>query len=205
MYSGTLDYTPVIQSSVVLNASIESFTDDGVGVLTGDGSPAGSGTVSYDDGSWAITLGTDLTATANVTASYFSGDTLNSMTYQIVTDYTPNIKLPEMSENDVGFSKIYTKAIRLIDAAHYNASINSIHVTNASITNASINTVKVSSYFKMGTNQYMLFGIKNSQASIVAVATNVDASCKGSLYVSKQGALWVLNSDTTAIKFSTGV
>jgi len=205
LYSGTLSHTPVILNSVVFNASIESFTDDGAGVLIGDGSPAGSGTISYDDGAWSITLGTDLTASAACTASYFSGDTLNSMTYQIVTDYTPNIKLPEMSENDVGFSKIYTKAIRLIDAAHYNASINSIHVANASITNASINTVKVSSYFKMGTNQYMLFGIKNSQASIVAVATNVDASCKGSLYVSKQGALWVLNSDTTATKFSTGV
>jgi len=138
LYSGTLSHTPVILNSVVFNASIESFTDDGAGVLTGDGSPAGSGTISYDDGAWSITLGTDLTASAACTASYFSGDTLNSMTYQIVTDFTPHFEFPELSANDIGFPKVYTKAVRMIDSALYNASINSIHVTNASITNASI-------------------------------------------------------------------
>jgi len=185
VYSGTLDYTPVIQSSVVINASIESFTDDGAGVLTGGGTPAGSGTIAYDDGSWAIILGTDLTATINVTASYFSGDTLNGMTYQIVTDYTSNYDLPEMAESDIGFPKIFTKAVRLIDAAIYNASTN---------------TVKVSNYLRMGKNQYMMFGTGNLQASVVAVATNINASCRGSLYVSKKGNLWILNSDTTATK-----
>ena len=53
----------------------QNTTDNGGGVLTGDGSPAGSGTIDYDTGAWAITLGTDLTATAEMTASYSSGNT----------------------------------------------------------------------------------------------------------------------------------
>uniref|UniRef100_A0A6H1ZPV3 Putative capsid protein n=1 Tax=viral metagenome TaxID=1070528 RepID=A0A6H1ZPV3_9ZZZZ len=130
MYSGTLNYNPVIQSYVVINASIETLTDNSAGVLTGDGTPAGSGTIDYDTGVWAFTLGTDLTATASFVASYFSGDTLNSIQYQIVRDYTSYKSLPEMSTNDVNFPHIYTKAVRMMDKYLYNASINNASITN---------------------------------------------------------------------------
>ena len=109
MYSFTLSNTPVIQNKVSINASIEKFTDDGAGVLTGDGTPAGSGSVDYDTGSVSITLGTDLTATVNVVASYNSGDTLNAMPYQVVTDFTSHYNLPEMGLNDTQFQYLYTK------------------------------------------------------------------------------------------------
>ena len=82
--SGTLDYNPVIQNYVQINASIETFTDNGAGVLAGNASPAGSGTIDYDTGAWSITLGTDLTATAVITASYFSGDTRNSLSLSLI-------------------------------------------------------------------------------------------------------------------------
>lgn len=123
MYSGTPNNTPVIRNSVVLNASIEDFTDDGAGVLTGDGTPAGSGTIDYDTGAWSITLGTDLTATATINASYYSGDTLSAVPYQIFVDYTPNKEFPEMSVSDMNFAHIYTKAIRMVDSAFYSDNV----------------------------------------------------------------------------------
>lgn len=226
MYSGTLIETPVIQSNVRLNASIEVFTDDGAGTLTGDGTPAGSGTVDYDTGAWAITLGTDLTATAPCVASYLSGDTQSAVSYQIVTDYTPNYNFPEITINDVNFQNIYTKALRDIDSAIYDASLNTLKVdgnaspqtiTTATITvsdiadintlnvttNASANTVRADSYIKIGTNKYILAGNKHFSASIVAEATALLATpYKGSLYMG-DGDVWVFTSDTAATKAPT--
>ncbi len=116
IYSGALTNTPVIQNYVVITASLEQFTDNGAGVLIGNASPPGSGTIGYDDGAYSITLGTDLTATINVTASYYSGDTRNSMPYKVVTDFTNNYSFPELNLNDREFNTIFTKAVRLIDA-----------------------------------------------------------------------------------------
>lgn len=184
IYSGSLDYTPAIRNSVVINASVERFVDDGGGNLTGD--QGGSGTFSYDDCAWSITLGTPLSATANFTASYFSGDMRTGLDYRIITDYTSNYEFPEMSQSDTGFAHIYTKAIRLIDSK---------------MNNASSNSVTIQSYLKMGAHQYLIFGANNTEASIIANATSVDASCKGSLYISKAGTLWIFDSDTTATRF----
>ena len=114
LYSGSLGHTPAIRNTVTINASVESFTDDGGGNLIGD--EGGSGTISYDDGAWTVALGTNLTTTINMTAGYYSGDTRNALEYQIIVDYTSNYEFPEMSEADVGFPHIYTKAIRLIDS-----------------------------------------------------------------------------------------
>lgn len=115
-YSDTLTNTPVIQNYVVITAS-ERFTDNGAGVLTGNGSPVGSGTIDYDSGLFSITLGTNLTATVNLSASYYSGDTRNSMPYKIIKDFTPNYSLPELSLNDREFNTVFTKAMRKIDSA----------------------------------------------------------------------------------------
>lgn len=112
-YNMTLDYTPVIQNSVNISASNEVFTDDGAGTLTGDG--GGSGTVSYDDGSVAITLNATAGMSADFVASYHSGDALNSMNYQIVVDYTTNYNLPETSNVDRNIAQIVTRGFRLID------------------------------------------------------------------------------------------
>jgi len=38
----------VIQSNFFMDASIETFSDNGAGVLTGNGTPAGTGTIDYD-------------------------------------------------------------------------------------------------------------------------------------------------------------
>jgi len=120
-YSGILANTPVIQNSVVVVASPngggERFTDNGAGALIGNASPAGSGTIDYDSGSWALTLGTPVTATLNMTASYNRGTTGQGLSYQALKDFTPRYVLPEMSANDVNFAHIYTKAVRLIDSA----------------------------------------------------------------------------------------
>ena len=169
-YSGTLDFNPVIQNYVILNASIETFVDDGAGVLTGDGTPAGSGSIDYDTSAWSITLGTDLTATAAFTASYFSGDTLNSMEYQIVVDFTPNKLLPEMSTSDTNFAHIYTKAMRLIDKK-LEYAIN----TSASITKLKADnfrrpiTSKSSSYAATPTDGIILVGGSVTATVVITV------------------------------------
>ena len=111
--SGTLDYNPVLQNYVTINASVEKFSDNGAGILVGNAS--GTGTVDYDTGVWTITLGTTLATEIVVSASYLSGDTRTAVGYQIVTDYTPNNNFPEMALSDANLPHIYTKGVRLID------------------------------------------------------------------------------------------
>lgn len=168
MYSGNVgSFTPVIQNSFVLEASPngggERFTDNGAGVLTGEGSPAGSGTIDYDSGAWAIILGTDVTATLNLAASFSRGSEAAAMSYQAIVDFTPNYQIPEMSLNDINFPHIFTKAVRKIDqkikaatdvtgvksiTASYLevyavATLNNANIVNASLTNASISKAKI--------------------------------------------------------------
>jgi hypothetical protein len=112
-YSGTLINRPIIQSYVVVTAS-ERFTDDGAGTLTGG--QGGTGSVDYDSGAFTINLNATLTATYNLSASYYSGNTLNSLSYQIVRDYTSNYTLPEAAPSDKNLAYIYTKAMRMIDS-----------------------------------------------------------------------------------------
>lgn len=185
VYSGNFSNTPTIRNAVVMTASSdrkERFTDNGAGVLTGD--QGGSGTISYDDGAYSVTLGT-LIATTDLIASHYSGDSRNGLSYQVLKDFTSHYNLPEMSENDPGFVHIYTKSMRIIDSKMYTASAN---------------TVKASSYFRLGNHQYILGGNLNTQATIVSTATAIDASCKGSMYLSRDGELWLFDSDTSATR-----
>ena len=122
MYSGTFGNTPVIQNYVKITIGSEAFIDNGAGVLSGNASPAGSGTIGYDDGAYSVTLGTDLTATVSIVASYYYGQTRNALPYQIITDYTTNYSIPEMSLNDIDFAAIYTKAMRIVDEQINNAT-----------------------------------------------------------------------------------
>lgn len=131
VYSGTLDNTPVIQNYVVINATNIRFTDDGAGVLTGtnaDGTHTGS--INYDTGLWALSFNATYNASLVMSGSYIYGDTLTSMSYQIVKDFTPNYSLPEMSLNDVNFQHLYTKCIRLLDSYIYELSASSLSASN---------------------------------------------------------------------------
>lgn len=130
IYSGTLTYRPLIQNEVVVTAS-ERFADDGAGALTGG--QGGTGTINYDTGAYSLTLAATLTATYNVAASYYSGNTLNSMSYQIIRDYTSNFKYPESVPSDKNLAYIYTKAVRMIDEDLNNASMTSASITNIKI------------------------------------------------------------------------
>lgn len=141
LYTGTLANYPVIRSSVTITASNVTFTDDGGGTLTG--TPTGSGTVDYDTGAVTFTFTATFDASQNISASYFSGDTLSGMTYQIVTDYTTNYSFPEMGLNDINFPYIYTKAVRLIDSAIYNASINTATIASADINGGTIDNTTI--------------------------------------------------------------
>lgn len=180
MYSGTLSYYPVIQNAITITASGESFVDDGGGVLSGNASPAGSGTIDYDTGAWTITLGTDLTATAEMTASYYSGDTRNGMSYQIITDYTSYYSIPEMSLNDINFPHIYTKAMRIIDS-----SINSISATTITktITNHSTATLVTIAT----TNLSKIHRFSNTETCYVTFPTITSSQTGKWIWIRKKG------------------
>ena len=63
-------------------------------------------------------------------AGYGVGSPLYGRSYKITTSYTPNYSFPEMGPNDSGISYIFTKGMRDIDNAMYNASCNSIKVAS---------------------------------------------------------------------------
>jgi hypothetical protein len=69
-YSGTLDYFPICAGSLEITESDtgEVFTDLGTGVLDGDAD--GTGTIDYDTGEWAITLGAAPEDPGAITADY---------------------------------------------------------------------------------------------------------------------------------------
>ena len=141
-YSGTLDYNPVLQNNVTFIVNgLARLTDNGGGVLTGtDLAGTHTGTIDYDTGAWTISLAATYGADKALDASYLYGNSLNSMSYQIVTDFTPQFSFPELSLNDVNFQHIFTKAVRMIESAVYNlsaSSVTALHNVSASILNAS--------------------------------------------------------------------
>lgn len=58
-------------------------------------------------------------------------------------------------------------------------------------------------HIQLGAHQYILFGEQTTQAGVEAAATSVDASCKGSLYISRDGTLWIMTADDTAASVTT--
>lgn len=59
------------------------------------------------------------------------GDSFANIAYQIVINYTPNRRLPEMTPNDTNVSYIYTRAMRMLDSMLTDtASANYLGFTN---------------------------------------------------------------------------
>jgi len=77
-YSGYTQNYPINQSSLQINASIEQFSDNGLGVLTGDN--GGVGTINYDTGEWVISCYISVPTGNTITGDYIAyplGDSLN--------------------------------------------------------------------------------------------------------------------------------
>jgi hypothetical protein len=66
-------------------------------------------------------------------------------------------------------------------------------------TNVTVNTAATGcTYLKLGA-MYIFSGAKQTEATIVANATKITASAKGSIYLSSTGgSVWVFRSNTTA-------
>lgn len=70
--------------------------------------------VTYDIG--AVNSATNLSLTAMYVNDLEATDTtLNSVSYQIFRDYTPNYSFPESVPSDKNLAYIFTKAVRMID------------------------------------------------------------------------------------------
>ena len=80
------------------------------------------------------------------------------------------------------------------------SSVSATDITVSGTLTAPVQTV--SSYIKLGSHQYILFGGKAYAASVAAIATAVDASCQGSLYLSSDGIMFLMTTDTTASRYA---
>jgi len=131
VYSGSLSNTPVLQNNVFILATDIRLVDDGAGNLEGTNSEGThSGSINYDTGVWALNFAATYDASIVVIGSYVYGDTVNSVGYQVVTDFTSKYNIPELSLNDTNFQHIYTKAMRTIDAALFNINASSVSASN---------------------------------------------------------------------------
>lgn len=75
-YSGTLDFHPVLPGSLTATDGVETFTDNGKGVLMGD--LGGSGTIVYATGAWTLIFNTAVIDTVPIYASYvMQGESFN--------------------------------------------------------------------------------------------------------------------------------
>jgi len=176
-YSGILANTPVIQSRVTIRVEgKERFRDNGAGILTG--SLGGLGSIGYDDGAWAIVLGAGVSGNKTINASYFSGDTLDSQSYQIVKDYTSYFRLPEADPVDQNLAYLYTKAVRMIDEKLYNASQNSASIKNIVLHNniKSKARSKSANYVATSTDRWVVF--TGNTASVNLTLFNASAKNK---------------------------
>lgn len=64
----------------------------------------------------SVNSATNLTLTgAYENANAANGDIFSNIAYQIVINYTPNRRLPEMAPTDTNVSYIYTRAMRMLD------------------------------------------------------------------------------------------
>lgn len=69
-FVGNLTESPLQRFSVSITDAVETFTDDGLGNLTGDA--GGTGTVNYDTGAFDITFDVAPSDGQDITAAYFS-------------------------------------------------------------------------------------------------------------------------------------
>ncbi len=70
-------------------------------------------------------------------------------------------------------------------------------VTISGIASITSGNVKATNYIKIGTHKYIINTAYATEASIVAEATSIEASVKGSIALGV-GKLWVFDTDTDA-------
>jgi hypothetical protein len=77
-YNGTLSVVPVTTSSLSITDGIETFRDNGSGIL--QGSLGGTGTIAYSTGIWSITFASVVPVGINIIATYATNDTIGVLT-----------------------------------------------------------------------------------------------------------------------------
>src|ERR1700678_767543 len=86
-YSGTLTAFPISQGSLSITDSVETFSDNGAGLLTG--SAGGTGTIVYTTGVWSVTFNAavatgvaiEATYTTNLQTGTLSGNGVGTINY----------------------------------------------------------------------------------------------------------------------------
>jgi len=120
-YSGTLAHLPSIPGTTAFadGSNIESFSDNGAGILTG--SLGGTGIVNYETGVVSLEFFKNVSIGSPIYATTYNyGIPLSSMPFLIVRDYTPNFNWPEPYSTDQNPETIVRQALRLIDNDLFN-------------------------------------------------------------------------------------
>lgn len=86
-FSGTLINFPIVPGSLVITDGVETFSDDGLGVLAGDGSgtpPASVGAIDYVTGVWSVQFAVAPIVGVDITADYDYGVDTTKVYYYLV-------------------------------------------------------------------------------------------------------------------------
>lgn len=77
-YTGTLFAFPIVAGSLSITNGVETFVDNGAGLLTGD--QGGTGTINYATGAWDVTFNTAVIAGVAIVATYIVVDQVGVLT-----------------------------------------------------------------------------------------------------------------------------
>ncbi len=87
IFSGTLNNFPIVAGSLSITDGVETFADDGLGVLTGDGGgtpPASVGAIDYATGVWSVEFETAPITAVQITADYDYGSEITKVYYYLM-------------------------------------------------------------------------------------------------------------------------
>lgn len=114
-YSGTLPINPILAGSFTPTDGIESFTDNGAGVLTG--SAGGSGTINYTTGAWTLAFNANVANGVLITWTYSPVST-----YSLVVGARPIMGIKQWTNETTGDASLIIMDTRR--ASIYNATTN---------------------------------------------------------------------------------
>jgi hypothetical protein len=88
-YSGAVTYFPVVAGTMVITDGVETFTDNGSGVLVSDASSGTNGTIVYATGAYSVTFAASTTTAPTVDYQY---------DYEKATNGVPEVNVNLTSE-----------------------------------------------------------------------------------------------------------
>jgi len=111
VYGGTLQTIPIVAGSFNPTDGVESFTDNGVGVLTG--SAGGSGTINYTTGAWSLTFNAAVAAGVIIVAPFVPNTSPGRPIMGIKTWVNENTGITNLIVTDTRRAMVYNDSTQV--------------------------------------------------------------------------------------------